>query len=91
MINAGLVQGNRDPRKFERPDEFVLDRPNIKDHLGFGWGPHRCPGSHLATAELITVINEWHRRIPDYRIVASEQITERGGQIRLQYLPMEWH
>jgi cytochrome P450 len=42
---------NRDPEVFERPDELVLDRPNAAEHLGFGWGVHRCVGAPLARLE----------------------------------------
>jgi cytochrome P450 len=48
-----LVWGsaNHDERQFARPDEFVLDRsPN--PHVGFGFGPHRCPGAPLAKVML---------------------------------------
>ena len=36
---------NRDPRRFEAPDELRLDRPNTGEHLAFGRGIHACPGS----------------------------------------------
>jgi cytochrome P450 len=41
----------RDPRRFDAPDEFRLDRPNAKEHLAFGRGEHACPGGPLARAE----------------------------------------
>lgn len=45
-----FTSANRDPRAFDRPDEFIADRqPN--DHLGFGWGEHGCLGSNLARLE----------------------------------------
>ena len=42
---------NRDPRHFEEPDEFRVDRPNAREHLAFGRGIHSCPGGPLARAE----------------------------------------
>ncbi|KAL4898079.1 cytochrome P450 [Aspergillus ambiguus] len=39
---------NRDPTVFESPDTFILNRPNIMSHLGFGRGRHRCAGMPLA-------------------------------------------
>jgi cytochrome P450 len=42
---------NRDPRHFECPAEFRLDRPNVQSHMAFGRGVHSCPGGPLARAE----------------------------------------
>jgi len=42
---------NRDPRRFECPAEFRLDRANAKEHIAFGRGAHACPGAPLARAE----------------------------------------
>jgi cytochrome P450 len=42
---------NRDPDVFDDPDELRLDRPNAKDHVGFGWGIHHCVGAPLARLE----------------------------------------
>ncbi len=39
---------NRDPRKFECPAEFEVERANARQHLAFGHGPHTCPGAPLA-------------------------------------------
>ncbi|MCB1694550.1 MAG: cytochrome P450, partial [Pseudomonadales bacterium] len=42
------ISGNRDERAFERPDEFIIDRPDARKHLAFGFGIHRCMGNRLA-------------------------------------------
>jgi cytochrome P450 len=42
---------NRDPRRFECPAEFRIDRPNVREHIAFGRGSHSCPGGPLARAE----------------------------------------
>jgi cytochrome P450 len=42
---------NRDPRRFDQPREFRVDRANARQHLAFGHGPHTCPGAPLARAE----------------------------------------
>jgi cytochrome P450 len=56
---------NRDPRKFDRPEEFdVLRDPNV--HVGFGGpGPHFCLGAHLARRELSVVFRQLFTRLPD--------------------------
>lgn len=49
---------NRDPRVFDNPDEFVLDRPNIRDHISFGRGTHSCPGAPLARIMMKVTLEE---------------------------------
>lgn len=48
----------RDPKVFENPDEFMLNRPTRNNHVGFGWGVHRCAGMQLAQLELKVAIEE---------------------------------
>jgi cytochrome P450 len=72
---------SRDEDVFDRADEVVLDRePNR--HFGFGHGPHRCPGSHLARVELRIAFEELHRRIPDYRIAPGGTVRRHLGHIK---------
>lgn len=49
MVNPGAV--NRDPRRFEGPHDFRLDRKNVREHIAFGRGVHSCPGGPLARVE----------------------------------------
>jgi cytochrome P450 len=56
-----------DPAVFERPHEVDFDRPGTRQ-LAFGVGPHRCLGMHLARRVLSLAIEEWHSRIPHYRL-----------------------
>ena len=90
MLWMGIASANRDPRKFPDPNTFDMDRDNLNHHVGFGAGPHRCIGMHLARRELVIALEEWHASIPDYRLAADAVLRERGGQLRLQDLPLEW-
>jgi cytochrome P450 len=89
----GLVSGaNRDPRAYERGDEFVIDRKR-NNHMGFASGPHRCLGQHLARREMQIVVDEWLRVIPDFEIACDEsELVERGGgsMMTLLDLPLTW-
>jgi cytochrome P450 len=49
---------NRDEAVFENPDQFRFDRPNIREHLAFGKGPHQCAGSGLVRLELRIFLEE---------------------------------
>jgi cytochrome P450 family 144 len=42
---------NRDPDAFPQPDGIDLERPNPRQHVGFGWGIHLCVGAPLARIE----------------------------------------
>jgi len=90
MLWMGIASANRDPRKFPDPDAFDMDRDNLNHHVGFGAGPHRCIGMHLARRELVIALEEWHARIPDYTLAEGVAMRERGGQLRLQNLPLQW-
>jgi cytochrome P450 len=59
---------NRDPRLFECPAEFRLDRPNAKVHLAFGRGVHACPGGPLARVEGRVSIARILDRLRDIRL-----------------------
>lgn len=89
VIWLGLAAANRDPRMFENPTEFVLDRESNK-HIAFGAGAHRCLGAHLARAELVMVLEEWLKRIPDFGLSDNDPIIERGGQLMLTRVPLTW-
>jgi len=42
---------NRDPEAFPAADDIDLERPNPRQHVGFGWGIHLCLGAPLARIE----------------------------------------
>lgn len=82
-----LVNGaaNRDPRRFENPAEFVVDRPNARQHLAFGYGIHTCPGAPLARAEARIGLERILDRVADLRISESEH--GPAGARRYPYAP----
>ena len=52
------ASANRDEDVFPEPDKFIIDRPNIDQHLAFGRGPHNCPGIHLGRMQLRVALEE---------------------------------
>jgi cytochrome P450 len=65
--------GNRDPDVFPEPDKFVLDRPNITAHLGFGRGRHRCAGMPLARLILKIFLRTMLSRTKDWDVAGELQ------------------
>jgi cytochrome P450 len=76
---------NRDARKFEEPNEFRVDRPNVREHVAFGRGNHSCPGAPLARAEGRISLNRILDRIADIRI--SEAAHGAADAYRYTYEP----
>ena len=56
-VFMSLAAANRDPRLFDHPDRYDMDRDNASKHIAFGRGPHICLGRLLAKLELTTVLN----------------------------------
>ncbi|SDE79671.1 Cytochrome P450 [Massilia sp. PDC64] len=50
------ASANRDAAVFDDAEAFRLDRPNMKDSLAFGRGPHMCPGAGLARLQLAVAL-----------------------------------
>ena len=61
-----LGSGNRDPREFERPDDFDIFRPNPRI-LAFGHGAHVCLGAAVARLESRIALQEFLARVPRVR------------------------
>lgn len=64
------ASANRDPERFERPDEFIVDRSTLElaRHYSFSWGVHHCLGAHLARLTARTVLHELVARLPTMRL-----------------------
>lgn len=76
---------NRDPRKFDEPNEFHLDRKNVREHVAFGRGPHSCLGAPLARTEGRITMNRVLDRMANVRI--SEQHHGPEGNRHYDYEP----
>jgi cytochrome P450 len=67
VLHICLGAANRDPGRWEHPDEFDPFRP-LKPTLAFGGGPHVCLGQHVARAEMTVAINALLDRLPNLRL-----------------------
>jgi cytochrome P450 len=66
---------NRDPRVFDRPDEFDIGRENAAQHIGFGGGIHVCIGAPLARVELEASLDALRRYWPEFELVEEPRHT----------------
>jgi cytochrome P450 len=76
---------NRDPRRFENPDVFDIDRRRAKEHLAFGRGAHTCIGSPLARSEVRVSIERLLARLGNIRLSEAHHGPE--GARRFDYEP----
>ena len=65
------VSGNRDDEVIKNPDDYIIDRPRVRNHLSFGFGIHRCVGNRLAELQLKIVWEEILKRFPSVNVVGE--------------------
>ncbi len=83
MVAPGAI--NRDPKRFDNPHEFRLDRPNVREHIAFARGAHTCPGAPLARVEGRVSLERILDRMGDIR--ANEAKHGPADQRRYTYVP----
>ncbi len=76
---------NRDPRRFDAPDDLDVDRPNAREQVAFGRGIHSCPGGPLARVEARVALHRLFDRTSDIRISEAEH--GPPGARRYEYDP----
>ncbi|MDX6287598.1 MAG: hypothetical protein QOG53_3083 [Frankiales bacterium] len=87
MVTMVIGAGNLDDVEFAHSDTVDFDRGRNR-HLAFGAGPHRCLGSHLARLEVRVALEEWHRRIPNYRVADGADFHFSAGIRQANTLPL---
>lgn len=65
-----LGAANRDPRRWDRPDEFDLAR-DPSGHVGFGMGIHQCAGQHVARMEADALLSALAERVESIELAGS--------------------
>jgi len=65
------ISGNRDESVIERPNQFIIDRMNPRQHLSFGFGIHRCVGNRLGEMQLNVLWEEILKRFDNIEVVGE--------------------
>ena len=71
LVVAVLGAGNRDPRRFDHPDELDIARPDPSP-LSFGAGPHFCLGAALARLEASIAFERLAQRLPHIELLDEQ-------------------
>jgi cytochrome P450 len=84
---------NRDPARYGCPHSVDTEQADL-GHFSFGAGVHRCLGSHLARRELRLILEEFHKRIPEYELEAGHKpqivwpaLSLKFDEVRLVFEP----
>jgi cytochrome P450 len=92
MVVCPTPLSNLDANKFADPLKIDFKR-KIAAHATFGGGTHRCMGAMLARTELKIFVEEWLKRIPDFRVKpgtvveATTDITSVIPSLELEWDP----
>lgn len=85
ILTVSLTGASNDPRHFDHPDVIDIDRPRLRDHLGFSRGVHGCLGAPLARIEARVALERLLARTGEIRI--SEERHGAAGARRYRYEP----
>jgi cytochrome P450 len=85
------VSGNRDEAVIERPDEFLIDRPNARRHISFGFGIHRCMGNRVAEMQLRILWEEILKRFDRIEVVGPPKRVHSNFVRGYEELPVIVH
>ncbi|MCV7197413.1 cytochrome P450 [Mycobacterium angelicum] len=91
QVRLCMAAVNRDGSDPTSTDELVMDG-KVHRHWGFGGGPHRCLGSHLARLELTVIVAEWLKQIPDFTLHPGylPEIPFPSKTFAVKSLPLRW-
>ena len=85
------LSGNRDESVFPRADDFIIDRPNARAHVSFGFGVHRCMGNRLAELQLRVLWEEIQKRFRFVELVGDVERLPNNFIRGIKDVPVRLH
>ncbi len=82
------ISGNRDETQIERPNEFIIDRKNPRQHVSFGFGVHRCVGNRLAEMQLNIIWEEILKRFSRIEVTGEPKYLSSSFIHGIRELPV---
>lgn len=85
------LSGNRDETVFEDPEKFIIDRPNARAHVAFGFGVHRCMGNRLAEMQLCVLWEEIMKRYDRVEVTGDVERLPNNFIRGIKNVPVRLH
>ena len=85
------LSGNRDENVFPDADKFIIDRPNARAHVAFGFGVHRCMGNRLAEMQLRVLWEEIMKRFHKVEVVGDIERLPNNFIRGIKNIPVRVH
>lgn len=85
------LSGNRDESVFEEADKLIIDRPNARAHVSFGFGVHRCMGNRLAEMQLRILWEEIMQRFHTVEVVGEVERLPNNFIRGIKNVPVRVH
>jgi cytochrome P450 len=85
------LSGNRDEDVFPDADRLIIDRPNARSHVSFGFGVHRCMGNRLAEMQLRVLWEEIMKRFHKVEVVGEVQRLPNNFIRGVANVPVQLH
>ena len=83
------LSGNRDEAAIKDANQFLIDRANVRQHLSFGFGIHRCLGNRLAEMQLRIIWEEILKRFKRVEVVGEPQYLRSSFIRGIRELPVK--
>lgn len=85
------LSGNRDESVFHDPERLIIDRPNARAHVAFGFGVHRCMGNRLAEMQLRVLWEEIMKRFHKIEVVGDVERMPNNFVRGIKNVPVRLH
>jgi len=85
------ISANRDERMHPNADQLIIDRPDARKHVSFGFGIHRCMGDRLAEMQLRTLWEEIMKRFDRIEVTGPEKRLKSNFIRGILELPVRLH
>ncbi len=85
------LSGNHDESVFKDAEKLIIDRPNARQHVSFGFGIHRCMGNRLAELQLKVLWEEILKRFHTVEVVGAVERNPNNFIRGIKSLPVQLH